>query len=58
MRGQPINPRRSVFRGRTLDRRQVLRGGLALGLGFPAVAALLRTAAAQGAQDPTGVDAQ
>jgi oligopeptidase B len=51
MRNQPINPRISAFLGRRVDRRRVLREGIMLGLGVPAMAGLLRSPVALGAEE-------
>src|SRR3954447_21829259 len=55
MHNQPINPRLSGFLRRPVDRRRVLRGGLLLGLGAPAMARRLRTSVALGAEESATV---
>src|SRR5215216_2186907 len=58
MRNQPINPRVSAFLGRRVDRRRVLRGGVMLGLGVPAMAGLLRSPVTLGAEESVVVGTQ
>jgi oligopeptidase B len=58
MRNQPFNPRVSAFLGRRVDRRRVLRGGVMLGLGVPAMAGLLRSPVTLGAEESVVVGTQ
>ena len=53
-----VEARLNVLLGRPLDRRRVLRGAAALGLGVPAMARVLRTPAALGAQESASVRGQ
>jgi oligopeptidase B len=53
-----VEARLNPLLGRRLTRRRVLRGAAALGLGVPAMARLLCTPAALGAQESAGVRAQ
>jgi oligopeptidase B len=58
MNTNAVETRMNVLLGRPLDRRRVLRGAAGLGLGVPAMARLLSTPAAVGAQESADVRGQ